>query len=44
VQEKRSADAVAELKAFLKEFPEHQFAPKAREVLKKLESTSTQTD
>jgi len=44
MQEKRSADAVAELKAFLKEFPEHQFAPKAREVLKKLESTSTQTD
>jgi len=40
IQEKRSADAIAELKTFLKEFPDHQFAPKARDVLKRLESSS----
>ena len=34
------ADAIAELKTFLKEFPDHQFAPKARDVLKRLESSS----
>lgn len=38
IQEQRKGDAVAELKVFLKDFPDHSFAPKAREVLKKLET------
>jgi tetratricopeptide (TPR) repeat protein len=42
MQEKRSADAIAELKTFLKEFPEHQFAPKARDVLNRLENLGAQ--
>jgi len=40
MQEKRNGDAIAELKTFLKEFPDHQFAPKARQVLKRLETSS----
>jgi len=40
MQEKRNSDAVAELRTFLKQFPDHQFAPKAREVLKRLETGS----
>lgn len=37
MQEKRNADAIAELRTFLKAFPDHQLAPQAREVLKRLE-------
>jgi len=40
VQERRTPAAIAELKTFLKTFPEHPFAPKARDVLKKLEAAS----
>jgi Tfp pilus assembly protein PilF len=40
IQEKRNSDAIAELRTFLKQFPDHQFAPKAREVLKRLETGS----
>ena len=41
LQEKRNGSAIAELKAFLKEFPDHPFSPKAREVLKRLEAPDT---
>jgi Flp pilus assembly protein TadD len=37
LQENRNSEAVAELKAFLKASPEDPFAPKAREVLSRLE-------
>jgi Tfp pilus assembly protein PilF len=40
LQQRRSPDAVFELKEFLKAAPNDAFAPKAREVLKKLESQS----
>ena len=40
LKQQRSADAVSELKEFLKAAPNDAFAPKAREVLKKLESQS----
>ena len=43
MQERRKSDAVAELKTFLKDFPDHNFAPKAREVLKKLETSAQAT-
>ena len=37
MREGRKEAAITELKTFLKEFPEHPFAPKARDVLKGLE-------
>jgi tetratricopeptide (TPR) repeat protein len=40
LKQQRSADAVSELKEFLKAAPNDAFAPKAREVLKRLESQS----
>jgi Tfp pilus assembly protein PilF len=40
LKQQRSANAVSELKEFLKAAPNDAFAPKAREVLKKLESQS----
>jgi len=38
LQANRGSDAIVELRTFLKQFPDHQFAPKAREVLKRLET------
>jgi Flp pilus assembly protein TadD len=38
LQQKRSADAASELRLFLKNFPEDPFAPKAKQVLEKLEA------
>jgi tetratricopeptide (TPR) repeat protein len=43
MQEKRRADAIGELKTFLKEFPDHEFSPKARKVLKRLENPALRT-
>jgi len=40
MQQQRRDDTIAELKTFLKEFPDNTFAPKARELLKRLESNS----
>ncbi len=40
LQEGKNEAAIAELKTFLKEFPEHNFAPKARNVLKGLEKVN----
>jgi TolA-binding protein len=42
MQQKRSEDAAVELRAFLKAFPEDPFAPKARQVLLKLESSNSE--
>ena len=39
LQEKRNDSAIVELKSFLKEFPDHPFSPRARDVLKRLESS-----
>jgi outer membrane protein assembly factor BamD (BamD/ComL family) len=41
VQQHRNDDAVAELTAFLKQAPDSQFTPQARELLKKLQSRSS---
>jgi tetratricopeptide (TPR) repeat protein len=38
LQEKRAPDAIAELEAYLKVFPDSQFSPKARESLKRLQT------
>jgi Tfp pilus assembly protein PilF len=43
IHERRNIEAIAELKIFLKDFPGHDFAPKAREVLKKLEISNPAT-
>ena len=40
IQEGKNEAAIAELKTFLKEFPEHSLAPKARSVLKRLEQVN----
>jgi Tfp pilus assembly protein PilF len=40
LQQKRDNDAASELRLFLKNFPEDPFAPKARQVLQKLEDVS----
>jgi tetratricopeptide (TPR) repeat protein len=40
MQEGKNEAAITELRTFLKEFPEHNFAPKARNVLKKLEKVN----
>jgi tetratricopeptide (TPR) repeat protein len=42
LQQKRSEDAAVELRAFLKAFPEDPFAPKARQVLQKLEGSDSE--
>ncbi len=42
LQQKRSEDAAVELRAFLKAFPEDSFAPRARQVLQKLEGSNTE--
>jgi len=41
LQQRRSDDAAAELRAFLKAFPDDPFAPRAKQVLQKLEVSST---
>ena len=40
LQQKRDGDAAAELRLFVKNFPEDPFAPKAKQVLQKLEVAS----
>ena len=41
LQEKRDADAIQELQAFLRQSPESEFAPHARQLLKKLQPDTT---
>lgn len=41
MQQQRKADAASELRVFLESFPEDPFAPKAKQVLEKLEGPST---
>lgn len=41
LQEKRTRDAIRELKAYLRAFPDAPFGPKARETLKKLQSSGS---
>jgi outer membrane protein assembly factor BamD (BamD/ComL family) len=41
MQQKRPGDAASELRVFLKNFPEDPFAPKAKQVLEKLEAGSS---
>jgi TolA-binding protein len=43
LQQRKNAEAIAELKAFLKTSPEDPFAPKAREVLNRLEHQQSET-
>jgi tetratricopeptide (TPR) repeat protein len=38
LQQKRTADAVAQLEAYLKDFPDSPFSPRARELLKRLQA------
>lgn len=38
LQEKRTSDAIAELEAYLKAFPDTAFSPKARDLLKRLQA------
>jgi Tfp pilus assembly protein PilF len=40
LQQKRESDAASELRLFLKNFPEDPFAPRAKQVLQKLETVS----
>lgn len=40
IQAGKNEAAIAELKTFLKEFPDHNFAPQARNVLKRLETVN----
>jgi Tfp pilus assembly protein PilF len=41
MQQKRTGDAASELRVFLKNFPEDPFAPKAKQVLEKLEGVAS---
>jgi tetratricopeptide (TPR) repeat protein len=41
VQQKRTAEAISQLEAYLKAFPDSPFSPKARELLKRLQGNST---
>lgn len=41
VQQKRTTDAIKELEAYLKAFPDTPFSPKARELLKRLQGEAT---
>jgi thioredoxin-like negative regulator of GroEL len=41
VQQKRTPDAIAELEAYLKAFPDSSFSPKARDLLKRLEGNGS---
>ena len=43
LQQKRAPDAIAELEAYLKVFPDSQFSPKARESLKRLQTEASAT-
>jgi predicted Zn-dependent protease len=43
LQEKRTADAIGELRSYLKTFPDGAYAPRAREMLKKLLADSSGT-
>jgi tetratricopeptide (TPR) repeat protein len=40
LQDKRAADAISQLKAYLKAFPDSPYSPKARETLKRLQASS----
>jgi tetratricopeptide (TPR) repeat protein len=41
VQQKRTAEAISQLEAYLKAFPDSPFSPKARDLLKRLRGNST---
>ena len=41
LQQKRTSDAISELQAYLKAFPDTPFSPKARELLKRLQTEAT---
>jgi predicted Zn-dependent protease len=43
VQQKRNSDAIAQLETYLKTFPDSSFAPKARDLLKRLQSETAST-
>jgi regulator of sirC expression with transglutaminase-like and TPR domain len=43
LQQKRAPDAIAELEAYLKVFPDSRFSPKARESLKRLQAEAGAT-
>jgi Tfp pilus assembly protein PilF len=43
LQQKRAGDAIAQLETYLKTFPESPFAPKARDLLKRLHSEGAST-
>jgi tetratricopeptide (TPR) repeat protein len=43
LEEKRTPDAIGELRSYLKAFPDGAYAPRAREMLKKLETDSSVT-
>ncbi len=40
LQQKRTSDAIGELEAYLKAFPNTPFSPKARDLLKRLQGTA----
>jgi tetratricopeptide (TPR) repeat protein len=41
LQQKRTSDAISELEAYLKAFPDSPFSPKARDLLKRLQGTTS---
>jgi tetratricopeptide (TPR) repeat protein len=43
MQQKRTGDAIAQLETYLKTFPDSPFAPKARDLLKRLQSETAST-
>jgi outer membrane protein assembly factor BamD (BamD/ComL family) len=43
VQQKRTPDAISELEAYLKAFPDSPFSPKARDLLKRLQGDPVPT-
>jgi tetratricopeptide (TPR) repeat protein len=43
LQQKRTSDAISELEAYLKTFPNAPFSPKARDLLKRLQGNATST-
>ena len=43
LQQKRTGDAIGQLETYLKTFPDSPFAPKARDLLKRLQSETTST-
>ncbi len=41
VQQKRTVEAISQLEAYLKAFPDSPFSPKARELLKRLQGDAS---